>query len=157
LDKPPEPAFLEAYNAQKSDADEKNADQIERLSVRNLTDLIPKAVGNRTAIILIDALDECVERLDLLKAIKTIMGKASVKVIISGRSEVCLDMPKGEFPIHVLIGEGENRDDIRKYVTAEINRAVADRRLLNGKVSDSLREKIVQKLNGSAQGMYVYG
>jgi hypothetical protein len=83
LDKPPEPAFLEAHNAQKSNADEKNADQIERLSVRNLTDLIPKVVGNRTAIILIDALVECVERLDFLKAIKSIMGKASVKVIIS--------------------------------------------------------------------------
>jgi hypothetical protein len=74
---------LEAYNAQKSDADENNADQIERLSVRNLTDLIPKVVGNRTAIILIDALVKCVERLDFLKAIKSIMGKASVKVIIS--------------------------------------------------------------------------
>jgi hypothetical protein len=66
---------LEAHNAQKSNADEKNADQIERLSVRNLTDLIPKVVGNRTAIILIDALVECVERLDFLKAIKSIMGK----------------------------------------------------------------------------------
>ncbi|KAH0362119.1 hypothetical protein KCU65_g8285, partial [Aureobasidium melanogenum] len=87
--KPPEPAFLEAYNAQKKDADEKNADQPDRLSVKALTDLIPKLIGDRTTIILIDALDECAGKPELLESIKTIMDKASVKVIISGRSEVC--------------------------------------------------------------------
>ena len=156
LDKPPEPALLEVYSAQKKDADEKNADQIERLNIKGLTDLIPKIVGDRTAIVLIDALDECTERSDLLGAIKTIMKKASVKVIISGRSEVCPDMPKNEFPVHVLIGQGENGDDIRKFVTAEVNRAIFDRHLLRGKVSDHLKGTIVQKLNSSAQGMYVY-
>jgi hypothetical protein len=156
LDKPPEPAFLEAYDAQKKDADEKNADQIERLNVKTLTELIPRLLGGRTAMILIDALDECAERQDILRAMKTIMGKAPIKVIISGRSEVCLDMPKDEFPIHVSIGQGENRDDIRKYVTAEMDRAISDKRLLKGTVRDQLKETIVQKLNASAQGMYVY-
>jgi hypothetical protein len=156
LDKPPEPAFLEAYEAQRKDADEKNADEIERLNVKTLTDLIPRLVGGRTAMILIDALDECAERLDLLKAIRAIMEKASIKVIISGRSEVCSDMPKDKFPIHVSIGQGENRDDIRKYVTAEMDRAIMDNQLLRGKVSDQLKETIVQRLNDSAQGMYVY-
>jgi hypothetical protein len=156
LDKPAEPAFLEAYNAQKKDADEKNADQIERLNVKTLTELIPRLVGDRTAMILIDALDECAERLDLLKAIKTIMEKASIKVIISGRSEICPDMPKDEFPTQVAIGQGENRDDIRKYVTAEMDHAISDKRLLKGKVRDQLKRTIVQKLNDSAQGMYVY-
>jgi hypothetical protein len=157
LDKPPAPAFLDAYNGQKKDADENNADQTERLSVKSLTELIPKVVGDRTAIILLDALDECAERTNLLQAIKTIMEKASVKVIISGRSEVCQDLPKDEFPVHILIGQGENAEDIRKYVTAEVNRAITDRRLLRGKVSDQLKDAIVQKLNGSAQGMYVHG
>ena len=155
LDKPPEPAFLEAFNSQKKDADENNADQIERLGIKGLTELISKVVGDRTAMILIDAMDECVERPDLLKAIRTIMEKASVKVIISGRSEVCQDMPKDEFPVHIPIGQGENGDDIRKYVTAEVNRAISERRLLRAKVSDQLKETIIQKLNNSAQGMYV--
>lgn len=155
LDKPPESAFLDAFNGQKKDADEKNADQIERLSIKDLTELIPKVVGDRTSMILIDAMDECAERPVLLRAIRTIMEKASVKVIISGRSEVCQDMPKDEFPIHVPIGHGETGDDISKYVTAEVNRAVSERRLLRGKVSDQLKEKIIQKLNNSAQGMYV--
>ncbi|KAH0335580.1 ankyrin, partial [Aureobasidium melanogenum] len=156
VDKLPEPAFLEAYNAQKKDADEKNADQPDHLSVKALTDLIPKLVGDRTAMILIDALDECAERLDLLKSIKTIMEKASVKVIISGRSEVCQDMPKDEFPVHIGIGQGDNKDDIRKYVTSEVNRVISDKRLLRGKVSDELKETIIQKLNDSAQGMFLW-
>jgi hypothetical protein len=156
LDKPPETAFLEVYEAQRKDADENNADEIERLSVRTLTELIPRLVGGRTAMFLIDALDECAERQDLLKAIKAIMEKASIKVIISGRSEVCSDMPKDEFPIHVPIGQGENRDDIRRYVIAEMDRAITDNRLLKGKVSDQLKETIVRRLNDSAQGMYVH-
>lgn len=155
VDKSPEPAFLEAYNVQKKDADEKNADLPERLSVKALTDLIPKLVGDRTAMILIDALDECAERLDLLKSIKTIMEKACVKVIISGRSEVSQDMPKDEFPIHIGIGQGDNQDDIRKYVSSEVDQAISDRRLLRGKVGEQLKEIIVQRLNNSAQGMYV--
>jgi hypothetical protein len=158
FDKPPESAFLDAYNGRKKDADDNDSDQIERLSIKGLTELIPKVVGDRTATILIDALDECAERLDLLKALRTIMDKAaSVKVIISGRSEVCQDMPKDEFPVHISIGQGENKDDIRKYVTSEVDRAISNRRLLRGKVSDQLKETIVQKLNDSAQGMYVYG
>jgi hypothetical protein len=155
LDKPPEPALLEVYNAQKKDADEKNADQIERLNVRNLTELVPMLVRDRTAIILIDALDECAEIPDLLKAIKMIMERASVKIIISGRSQVCQDMPKKRFPVHISIGQGENGADIRRYVTTEVNRAVMDERLLRGKVSDQLKDTIIQKLNSSAQGMYV--
>jgi hypothetical protein len=153
VDKQPEQAFLDAYDAQKKDAAENNAIQIDRLGIKGLTDLIPKVVGDRTAIILIDALDECAEKLDLLKSIKTIMEKASVKVIISGRSEVCQDMPKDEFPIQVQIGQGDNEDDIRKYVTSEVDRAISDRRLLRGKVSDELKEAIIRELNDKAQGM----
>ncbi|KAG9723305.1 hypothetical protein KCU73_g13742, partial [Aureobasidium melanogenum] len=84
------------------------------------------------------------------------MEKASVKVIISGRSEVCQDMPKDEFPIQVQIGQGDNEDDIRKYVTSEVVRAISDRRLLRGKVSDELKETITRKLNDSAQGMFLW-
>ena len=79
-----------------------------------------------------------------------------MKVMISGRSEVCQDMPRDEFPVHIGIGQGDNQDDIRKYITSEINRAISDRRLLRGKVNEQLKENIVQKLNNSAQGMYVY-
>ncbi|KAG9563175.1 hypothetical protein KCU71_g8184, partial [Aureobasidium melanogenum] len=156
VDKQPEQAFLDAYDAQKKDAAENNAIQIDRLGIKGLTDLIPKVVGDRTAIILIDALDECAEKLELLNSIKTIMEKASVKVIISGRSEVCQDMPKDEFPIQVQIGQGDNEDDIRKYVTSEVVRAISDRRLLRGKVSDELKETITRKLNDSAQGMFLW-
>ncbi|KAG9943476.1 hypothetical protein KCU85_g8660, partial [Aureobasidium melanogenum] len=134
VDKLPETALTEADDAQKKDAAENNAIQVDRLSVKGLTDLIPKVVGDRKAIILIDALDECAEKLELLKSIKTIMEKASVKVIISGRSEVCQDMPKDEFSVQIQIGQGDNEDDIRKYVTSEVDRAISDRRLLRGKV-----------------------
>ncbi|KAG9849039.1 hypothetical protein KCU98_g4707, partial [Aureobasidium melanogenum] len=156
VDKPPEQAFLDTYDAQKKDAAENNAIQIDHLSVKALTDLIPKVVGDRTAMILIDALDECAERLDLLKSIKTIMEKASVKIIISGRSEVCQDMPKDEFPVHIGIGQGDNKDDIRKYVSSEVDRAISDRRQLRGKVGEQLKETIIQKLNDSAQGMFLW-
>jgi len=153
VDKLPETALTEADDAQKKDAAENNAIQVDRLSVKGLTDLIPKVVGDRKAIILIDALDECAEKLELLKSIKTIMEKASVKVIISGRSEVCQDMPKDEFSVQIQIGQGDNEDDIRKYVTSEVDRAISDRRLLRGKVNDELKETIIRKLNDSAQGM----
>lgn len=153
VDKLPETALTEAYDAQKKDAAENNAIQVDRLSVKGLTDLIPKVVGDRKAIMLIDALDECAEKSELLKSIKTIMERASVKVIISGRSEVCQDMPKDEFPVQIQIGQGDNEDDIRKYVTSEVDRAISDRRLLRGKVNDELKETIIRKLNDSAQGM----
>ncbi|THY57785.1 ankyrin [Aureobasidium pullulans] len=156
IDQPPEQAFLDAYSIQRKDADEKNADQIDHLGVKALTELISRIVGEGVAVILIDALDECTERLELLRSIKTIMDKVDVKVIISGRSEVCQDMPKDEFPIHILIGHGANRDDIRKYVTTEVDRAILDKRLLRGKVGDQLKETIVRKLNDSAQGMFLW-
>ncbi|THX86342.1 ankyrin [Aureobasidium pullulans] len=156
IDQPPEQAFLDAYSVQRKEADEKNADQIDHLGVKALTELIPRIVGEGAAVILIDALDECTERLELLRSIKTIMDKVDVKVIISGRSEVCQDMPKDEFPIHILIGHGANRDDILKYVTTEVDRAIIDKRLLRGKVGDQLKETIVRKLNDSAQGMFLW-
>ncbi|THZ22360.1 ankyrin [Aureobasidium pullulans] len=156
IDQPPEQAFLDAYSIQRKDADEKNADQIDHLGVKALTELIPRIVGEGVAVVLIDALDECTERLELLRSIKTIVDKVDVKVIISGRSEVCQDMPKDEFPIHILIGHGANRDDIRKYVTTEVDRAILDKRLLRGKVGDQLKETIVRKLNDSAQGMFLW-
>jgi hypothetical protein len=157
LDESPETAFLDAYGEKEKEKRERNADKVEPLDVKDLIELIPKLVGHGTAVLLIDALDECAEKAIFLTAMETIQAKAEIKLILSGRNEVRQDIPEaadGSIK-HIHAGEGANEDSIRKYVIAEVERVIVHKQLLRGMVSDGLKTTIIQELNDSAQGMYV--
>ena len=48
---------------------------------------------------------------------------------------------------------GCNGKDIERFVLSEVERAIEDRRLLYGQVSDELKSRIVTTLTDGASGM----
>lgn len=106
--------------------------------------------------IVIDALDECVEktRHQLLESLINIIKKASglVKVFVSSRDDKDIVLSLQDLP-NLYIKASHNTDDIRKYVQIEVNQAIADKRLLDGNISEGLRNEVIRKLVDGAQGM----
>ncbi|KAI5265930.1 hypothetical protein E4T47_08396 [Aureobasidium subglaciale] len=81
---------------------------------------------------------------------------AVVKLVISGRSKISQDMPKEDFPVQIVVDEGANTDDIQKFVTRRVDRAISEKKLLRGRVTSDLRQTIIRKLNDGAQGMFLW-
>lgn len=108
------------------------------------------------AIIIIDALDECdpTKRHELFKALETLLKESLnlVKIFVSSRDD-------GDIVYHLrgtsnlYIHAKDNFQDIKRFVNREVEQSIDDGRLLHGKVSDGLKQAIVQTLVDGAQGM----
>lgn len=105
---------------------------------------------------MIDALDECnaKRRHELLQALDNIIQKSAslVKVFVSSRDDNVIKC-RLERSKNIFIEASDNGGDIERYVNAEVQKAVNDKRLLCGEVSEILREKISETLISGAQGM----
>jgi hypothetical protein len=54
---------------------------------------------------------------------------------------------------NVVIRASDNGEDIRKFVDSQVEEMIGTRRLLHGRVSKTLKNKIIHKLADGAQGM----
>ncbi|KAF8846948.1 hypothetical protein BDZ45DRAFT_565841, partial [Acephala macrosclerotiorum] len=119
--------------------------------------LIVALLNENPATIVIDALDECnpKRRHELLRALDNIIQKSAslVKVFVSSRDDndiVC----RLEQSQNIFIKASDNGEDIERYVSVEVQKAVNEKRLLYGEVSETLQEKIRKTLISGAQGMF---
>ena len=121
------------------------------------------AIDRGRMVIFIDALDECEseERDKIMDALSLIVersGGASVKLLISSRDDVSLEMLPKHKHFGILIEESRNQQDINGYVKTQLSQLITKNRLriLGSKgVSRGLQAKIVDRLSQGAQGMYV--
>ena len=121
------------------------------------------AIDHGRIVIFIDALDECEsqERDKIMDALSLIVegsGCAVVKLLISSRDDVSLEMLPKHKHFEILIEENRNQQDINEYVKAELCQLITKKqlRILGSKgVSRGLQAKIVDRLSQGAQGMYV--
>jgi Cdc6-like AAA superfamily ATPase len=128
----------------------------EQLTVAESTKLLLALSTHKSMTIIIDALDECDphRRHELLEVLDQIIQHASkaVKFFVSSRNDgdiVC----RLEASPNVTIQAIDNGQDIERFVQDEVDQAIKNRRLLQGTVSEELRDKIIMTLNRSAQGM----
>jgi hypothetical protein len=127
------------------------------LSLEECKNLILDLLDSNPAIIIIDALDECDPRRrhELFNALFEILRESVylVKVMVSSRyaDDIARRL---EDSLHLNLDTSENSKDIGRFVKVEVDRAIAEKRLLGGQVSPDLKSLVTKSLVEGAQGMY---
>ena len=127
------------------------------LSIEESSRLIMELAADYPTTIVIDALDECDadrrhELLEVLEAVLQASGKP-VKVLVSSRDSDEDISSRLTSLAQATIDSSGNKDDIQSYIDLEIGRAIVDKRLLGGAVSNDLQRKLVAQLVVGAQSM----
>ena len=142
----------ELYQERRSIAEEGGNFAPTKLSLDDCADVILDLLEGQSAVLLIDALDECQDLPSLLGALSKITQKGAVKCFLSGRDELSREIECASFSI-ISSSVTDNSADIKRYITLEVESIIKEKRLLHGKVSNALRDEIVQVLNKGADGM----
>lgn len=141
---------------QQNEADEDGCDPA-LLGIDECVSLILDCLKDNPATIVIDALDECRadRRHELLNALDNIISQAEnvVKILISSRDDIDIVLRLTNSP-NVSISANDNAKDITTYTNTEVTRAIEERRLLHGNVSNDLRDEIIKALVDGARGMF---
>lgn len=118
--------------------------------------LILESLEHNKATIIIDALDECIpeRRYQLLTAIQELVETAScpVKLVVSSRKYEDITSRLSKLS-NFKIDAGNNKGDIERFVRLEVERSIQESRLLGGRASVQLQEKVIQTSIDGAQGM----
>ena len=129
-----------------------------RLDLQEAVELILDLTEETSAVIVIDALDECdhATRYMLMDALDEILQRSStvLKLLISSRDDgdiVC----RLSGSINLYISADDNRYDIERFIDDRLAAAVRSRRILNGNASPTLVNSIAEVLKRDARGMYV--
>lgn len=143
------------FEKRKDDAED-TGDEPAKLTGTECEKLILSLLEQNPATIIIDALDECdpKRRYELFRALDNIIQKSPslVKVFVSSREDSDIVCRLERSP-NILIDAMDNGHDIERFVHTELDKAVSEKRLLGGIVSERLYTKIVEKLIRGAQGM----
>jgi hypothetical protein len=118
-------------------------------SLSILSTKIKLLARNQKIILLVDALDECDQRSDILKAISSLEAADNINILITSRAEV--DIQDGlDFFTRLRIESrlSEVDEDIRKYIN---HRLESDQKLLW--LKPSIRSDVMESLNSKSQGM----
>jgi hypothetical protein len=144
------------YKQLKEEADDDGNEEPLKLTVTESVELILALLERNPATIIIDALDECdpVRRHELLAALDTIIRDSAnvVKIFVSSRDDHDILCRLGNSP-DIFIRASDNGEDIDHFVRSQVKQSIVDKRLLSGKVSTELRERIISVLIEKAQGM----
>lgn len=128
-----------------------------KLALTETVDLIIELIKiyGRTTIV-IDAIDECngKTRHQLLSALIKIhiQSTSLVKVFVSSRDDHDIVCMLEGFP-NIYVRATDNFKDIKRFVQAEINNVISERRFLGGNVSEELRNHVEMTLVARANGM----
>jgi len=153
MDAPIRQPVVDAYRQREREA---RGRRPEKLALEECTEVILELVEENPAIIVIDALDECdpVRRQDLVLALRRIISESAsvIKIFISSRDDEDI-VQWMSMASEVYIRADDNTRDIEAFINFELERAIREKRILYGKVSESLRAEIIQTLNSKANGM----
>jgi hypothetical protein len=143
------------YKERKEEAEEDGCEPT-KLSLEECTELILSLTEVNSAVIIIDALDECdpARRHELLMALEKIIQQSAnlIKVFVSSRDDNDIVCRLAHCP-NVFINASDNGKDIEDFVVYTVTQAVEDKRLLGGQVSEELKNRIITTLTNGAQGM----
>lgn len=144
----------DAYLARKKEA---RGRKPEKLNLEDTIDVILELLETNPATIVIDGLDECnpTKRNDLLLGLQKIitMSNNVVKIFVSSRDDHDLVHHLAHSP-NLYIHAADNTEDIMMFVESRVHEAIRDGKLLCGRVSDHLKNIIVQRLIEKAKGMF---
>lgn len=130
--------------------------EVRDLSLTESTALILGLLELNKATIIIDALDECVpeRRYQLLGILAELVEQSNnpIKIAVSSRDYEDISS-RLDRPPNFKIDAGNNRDDIERFVRLEVTRSVQESRLLGGRASVELQQRIIKTLIGGSQGM----
>ena len=126
------------------------------LSLNLTVDLILLVLQENPGTIIIDALDECdpLERYNLFGSLDKIVKQSSnvVKVFLTSRNDGDIVCRLSSTP-NIYINAQKNKLDIQRFIVSEVEKAVVQKRMLNGNVSKELQARIKMTLNQGADGM----
>ena len=131
--------------------------EVTPLNVEECLGLILVLLDRNPAYIFLDALDECdvFQRDELINAINIISRKSSslVKIMVTSRDDhdICCHFTHSP---HIRVRAQDNEKDIERFVQISLTKAISEKRLLNGHVSQILRDKIATTLIERADGMF---
>jgi hypothetical protein len=144
------------YKRLKEEADDDGHEEPPKLAVTESVELILALLETNPATIIIDALDECdpERRHELLSAFDTITQNSAnvVQIFISSRDDHDI-LCRLENSPDIFIRASDNGEDIDHFVRSQVDQSIANKRLLSGKISTELRERIISVLTEKAQGM----
>lgn len=123
-----------------------------RPSVTLLRDVLCSLSVSRKVVLLIDAVDECVQRQELLSSMTYLqsMGE-NISVFLTSRNELDIQDALLSFKVVQLESWKSQVDsDIKAYIN---HRLLNDQRL--GRLKRSVREEIRERLHERSSGMYV--
>lgn len=154
-DMPIRDPVLQEYQLRRKEAEEDGSEPA-KLTIEDCTEIILDLTDQNPAIIIIDALDECdpLRRHELLSALKLIIDKSAslIKVLISSRDDMDIVLRLAGLP-NIFIKADENKEDIDRFIYLEVEQAIRNKRLLNGRVPEELKDYIITKLINGAHGM----
>ena len=129
--------------------------QVSRLNIEEAITHILEITRDSPIVIVIDALDEIdeAERGDLFGALIRFLQESQnvAKIFVSSRRDGDIIDTFEQYP-NIAI-DGMNGEDILHFIKYKVQEAIETKRLLRGRVSQSLREEIVGTLARRAQGM----
>ena len=138
---------VKAYKEKKNEAEGRTP---QKLDLEETMNIILALLETNGAFIVIDGLDECdsTRRQDLLLAMQRLVqySKRLVKVFISSRDD-------NDIVSNVAISVTDNSKDIGRFVDFHVEKAIQEKRLLCGNVSDELKLHIIKTLSEKAGGM----
>lgn len=144
------------YKKLRKVANETGCQEPSNLTITECEALILELLSSNPATIIIDALDECdpARRHELLEVLDNIIQQSSnvVNIFVSSRDDndiVC----RLENSPNVIINATDNEKDIQRFIVSQVDQAIKNRRLLSGRVSNELKQQIIDVLTNGAQGM----
>ncbi|KAJ4142808.1 hypothetical protein NW754_010247 [Fusarium falciforme] len=127
-----------------------------QLNIESIMGLILKTLADNPATIIIDALDElrADRRHEIFEYLDQIVKQSPnvVKVLLTSRNDGDIVCRLDTTP-NVYISAQENRGDIERFIDAELDKAITQKRLLRGHVSADVQRQITFELNHRADGM----
>ena len=144
---------VKAYKEKKNEAEGRTP---QKLNLDETINIILALLETNGAFIVIDGLDECdsTRRQDLLLAMQRLVqySKRLLKVFISSRDDNDIVSSLRTCP-NVSISVTDNSKDIGRFVDSHVEKAIQEKRLLCGNVSDGLKLHIIKTLSEKAGGM----
>ena len=145
------------YRTRKEEAEQQSCEPA-KLTIAECEELIVALLEHNPATIIIDALDECIpaRRYEILKTLDNIIQKSAslVKVFVSSRDDDDIVCRLKDSP-NVIIHASDNGKDIERFIHFEVEKAIEDKRMLRGDISDELKNRIIAALAKGAEGMLV--
>ncbi|KAL8917787.1 MAG: hypothetical protein Q9172_005689 [Xanthocarpia lactea] len=133
--------------------------EVPKLQVATCTRLILETTAYNPATIVVDAVDEIPldSRHALLLALGDIVRQSAsvVKVFVTSRDDSNVRALLAD-AISVRIEDEHTQLDMERFVQREVASAIQNCRILNGDVSDTLREELIQTMRSGAGEMFIW-